>query len=58
MPKSISVSAPLIALLAALLLIPSSNAQTAPSTSYPNYPSETPAKFKPVTASFDYVRAR
>ena len=56
MPKSISVSAPLIALLAALLLIPSSNAQTAPPTSYPNYPSEIPANFKPVTGSFDHDR--
>ena len=56
MPKSISVSAPLIALLAALLLIPSSNAQTVPPTSYPNYPSEIPANFKPVTGSFDHDR--
>ena len=32
-------------------------AQTpAPEVKYPNYPSETPAKFEPVTTSFDYTR--
>src|SRR5713101_3587911 len=31
-------------------------AQTAPSQQYPTLPSETPAKFQPVTDSFDYIR--
>jgi putative CocE/NonD family hydrolase len=31
-------------------------ATDAPQAKYPNYPSETPAKFAPVTASYDYVR--
>jgi hypothetical protein len=42
------------AILAALVAAPSLLAQTAPQ--YPNYPSETPAKFQPSTSSFDYTR--
>jgi putative CocE/NonD family hydrolase len=42
------------AVLGALLLAGSVPAQTRPK--YPNFPSETPAKFQPVTESFDYVR--
>ncbi len=40
---------PLSVFFAALMLA----AQT---PQYPNYPSETPAKFEPVTSSFDYTR--
>ena len=45
--------------LGATLLGSSSSAQTPkgpPKPQYPNYPSETPAIFKPVTESFDYER--
>ena len=43
--------APLAALFAVLSFADFSVAQT-----YPNYPSETPSNFKPVTNSFDYTR--
>src|SRR5437879_5094465 len=44
-------------LLGALLFVQSSPAQTAPPPArYPDYPSETPAKFTPTTNSFDYVK--
>ncbi|SEJ42824.1 CocE/NonD family hydrolase [Frateuria terrea] len=45
-------------ILLALLLTASAAlpAADAPQAKYPNYPSETPAQFKPATASFDYVR--
>jgi len=42
------------AIAAALVAAASLWAQTAPQ--YPNYPSETPAKFQPSTSSFDYTR--
>ena len=42
------------AIFAALVAAASLCAQTAPQ--YPNYPSETPAKFQPSTSSFDYTR--
>ena len=46
-----------LALLGLLLLVGNSAAQTAPpSPKYPEYPSETPAKFTPTTDSFDYVK--
>src|SRR5687767_4266156 len=45
----------LAALVGALVLVDSSYAQTA-RPKYPKLPSETPADFKPVTESFDYVR--
>jgi len=45
----------LAALVGALVLVDSSYAQTA-RPKYPALPSETPADFKPVTESFDYVR--
>jgi putative CocE/NonD family hydrolase len=47
-----------LALLGVLLLVGNSAAQTAPlpSPKYPEYPSETPAKFTPTTDSFDYVK--
>jgi putative CocE/NonD family hydrolase len=45
-------------LLGVLLFAKSPAAQTvpAPAARYPSLPSETPARFEPVTASFDYVR--
>ena len=47
----------LVPALAALLLTESSAAQTSqPSPASAAYPSEMPAKFEPVTASFDYTR--
>src|SRR5450432_3760099 len=42
------------AIAAALVAAASLWAQTAPQ--YPNYPSETPAKFQPSTSSFDYLK--
>ncbi|HSE63643.1 MAG TPA: CocE/NonD family hydrolase, partial [Thermoanaerobaculia bacterium] len=42
--------------LGALVLVGSTTAQTPPRPKYPGLPSETPAKFAPVTDSFDYVR--
>jgi uncharacterized protein len=42
------------AAVCALLLVESVHGQTRPK--YPDFPSETPAKFQPVTESFDYVR--
>lgn len=39
-----------------LLIAVSAVAQTAPLPQYPGLPSETPAKFQPVTDSFDYIR--
>jgi putative CocE/NonD family hydrolase len=53
MQRSISLFA---LLLGAFLLITSANAQTAAPAAYPNFPSETPAKFVPETGSFDHVR--
>jgi hypothetical protein len=38
------------------VFVPSSDAQAPPPPKYPGLPSETPAKFEPVTESFDYVR--
>ncbi|MDB5961301.1 MAG: glutaryl-7-ACA acylase [Massilia sp.] len=58
----------LISLAAAMLLAGLAHAQTAPApasatgtaagtaTLYPNYPSETPAQFAPVTSSFNYIK--
>jgi len=48
----------LVTSFAALLLLQSATAQTPPAAvpQYPQLPSETPAKFEPVTASFDYVK--
>ena len=43
-------------LVAVLTLLGTSLAQTAPRPKYPAFPSETPADFKPVAESFDYVR--
>ncbi len=39
-----------------LTLAASAWAQSPPQEKYPNYPSETPAHFKPVTQTFDYQR--
>jgi putative CocE/NonD family hydrolase len=44
-----------ITLTTLLVLARSGQAQTA-APKYPNYPSETPTEFKPVTDSFDYVK--
>jgi len=46
--------APALAVAAAFALTPSFAAQQP--SQYPNFPSETPAQFKPVTAMFDYER--
>ena len=48
----------LLPLTAAVLLAGLAQAQTTPVTAtlYPNYPSETPAEFKPVTDSFNYIK--
>jgi putative CocE/NonD family hydrolase len=47
----------LTALSFALSLLMASGAYAqAPMPKYPNYPSETPSEFKPVTDSFDYVK--
>src|SRR5713226_7697223 len=40
----------------ALSFVETAAAQAAPSPQYPGLPSETPAKFQPVTDSFDYIR--
>ncbi|WP_426110786.1 CocE/NonD family hydrolase [Massilia sp. PWRC2] len=47
-----------IALAAVMVLAAAAHAQTVPSTAtlYQNYPSETPAEFKPVTDSFNYIK--
>jgi putative CocE/NonD family hydrolase len=42
--------------LATLSFAQNAMAQNVPSPRYPDYPSETPQKFVPVTDSFDYVR--
>src|SRR3990170_2812518 len=42
--------------LGVLLFVEPSAAQNPPPPQYPAYPSETPAKFEPVTDSFDYIR--
>jgi putative CocE/NonD family hydrolase len=44
------------AIAGALLLASSAVAQTPPRPKYPGLPSETPAKFVPVTSSFEFVR--
>jgi uncharacterized protein len=46
----------LASLLNGILLVQRLPAQTLPPATYPALPSETPAKFDPVTDSFDYVR--
>jgi uncharacterized protein len=46
----------LMALLCVLLFAGLSSGQTAPPSAYPGLPSETPARFEPVTESFDYVK--
>jgi putative CocE/NonD family hydrolase len=43
-------------LLGTALFLGTSVAQTPAQAQYPGLPSETPAKFEPVTSSFDYVR--
>ena len=43
-------------MLAALLLVVSASSVSAPPPQYPDYPSETPAHFEPVTTSHDFVR--
>ena len=46
----------LSACLAAAAVVAPAAAQTASVQQYPDYPSETPAQFKPATASYDYER--
>src|SRR5215472_7066249 len=55
MPNPPTFSSLLSAMLVALLLTTVSG-QDAPSPKYPDFPSETPAKFQPVTDSFEYER--
>src|SRR6266550_6340792 len=45
-----------LALAVILTLSADAAAQTTQAPKYPDFPSETPAQFKPVTDSFDYVR--
>ncbi len=47
----------LASILGALMFVELAAAQTAtPEPKYPEFPSETPAKFEPVTTSFDYTK--
>ena len=55
MQKSTSRLGLLNAVLGALVSVIPSSAQTTTAT-YPDFPSETPAKFAPVTGSFDHTR--
>jgi uncharacterized protein len=52
----IGLGAGLAVLLSSLSFIELSVAQNSPPARYPGLPSETPAKFEPVTDSFDYVK--
>jgi hypothetical protein len=55
--KRLLILMSLAAMWAALFSVDISIAQTAtPATTYPDFPSETPAHFDPVTNSFDYAR--
>jgi putative CocE/NonD family hydrolase len=56
MHKFISLAALLVPLLSAVLVITPSGAQTSPAATYPNFPSETPAKLVPATDAFDHER--
>ena len=56
MHKSTALPVLVNSLLGALLFTTSSYAQTSTPATYPALPSETPAKFAPVTDSFDHVR--
>jgi predicted acyl esterase len=52
----ISLRSLLNSLLGALLFITLSDAQTSPPVTYPDFPSETPAKLVPATEGFDHAR--
>src|ERR1700693_2682235 len=57
MHKFISLPALLSSLLGALLFITPSDAQISPPpATYPDFPSETPAKLVPATGGFDHAR--
>jgi putative CocE/NonD family hydrolase len=56
MHKFISLPVLLNSLLGALLFITPSDAQTSPPATYPDFPSETPAKLLPATGGFDHDR--
>src|ERR1700726_572119 len=56
MHKFISLPALRNSLLGALLFITPSNAQTLPPATYPDFPSETPARLMPATGGFDHER--
>jgi len=56
MHKFISLLALRNSLLGALLFITPSNAQTSQPATYPEFPSETPAKLMPATGGFDHER--
>jgi hypothetical protein len=56
MHKFISLRSLLNSLLGALLFITLSEAQTSPPATYPDFPSETPAKLVPATDGFDHAR--
>jgi putative CocE/NonD family hydrolase len=56
MHRFISLRSLLNSLLGALLFIISSYSQTPPQATYPDFPSETPAKLVPATDGFDHAR--
>src|ERR1700676_1858176 len=56
MHKFISLRSLLNSLLGVLLFITVSKAQTSPPATYPDFPSETPAKLVPPTDGFDHAR--
>jgi len=56
MHKFISLPALRNSLLSVLLFITPSNAQTSQPATYPEFPSETPAKLMPATGGFDHER--
>src|SRR6202790_6961 len=56
MHKFISLRSLLNSLLGVLLFITVSKAQTSPPATYPDFPSETPAKLVPATDGFDHAR--
>ena len=56
MHRLIWLSVLLNSLFGAFLFITPSNAQTSPAPTYPDFPSETPAKLVPATGGFDHDR--
>ncbi len=56
MLKRVGASILFTLLLGIFLFVVPSKAQTPPPPKYPDYPSETPARFQPATTGFDYAR--